>query len=1172
VQTDRLFKQVKYQSLAQGAVESLRDATMTGKLSPGTRLVERKAGHGGIMRRATLRTAFLRIAVALLCPVCLAGQGLFGTISGVVTDPTGAVIPGATVTLTNVDTNVTKTLTTNNAGVYNATSLNPGAYKVEASAPGFKTAVVPAITLEVNANPKVDLTLQVGATSETVDVIAEAPLLQTQQSNLGQTVTQQQIEQLPTNRNLFSLIPLTAGTSQQAACDGCGNNGNLRINGDRPRNQDYVLDGTTIAAPVFGGQAVNPAIDSIQEFRIETNSMSAEYGKAGGGLLIAVTKSGTNELHGSLYEYNRNEKLNARNFFEDPTKPKNPFSRNEFGGTIGGPVIKSKLFFFTDYQGIRQDASSPVTSVVVPNAAFRGGDLSALCTAGFDGAGICLDAKQQFRYPGTATPVTFNRIPAAQISPISQKFLEAWPTSTTPGGNPGTSLLSFDRPAEATTHRFNPRIDYNLSQSDQIFGAFHRQWGHNISYPGNLIVGPAGEQIGRSDDYALTVGWTHAFGSSMLNNLRLGYMHRIGHRTNLGQGFTSPSDFGIQGVPDCLSSVPDTAGGKKCGTPGMSVSGFQGFSTGGILYEPATTLQISDTVTRLVGRHSLKIGGEARRYAIDNYQPNEVASSFSFTGSQTGNAFADFLFGVINSGAVNVQNAMVSTRAWSYSFFVQDDFKFTPKLTLNLGLRWQYDQSFRELNNGLAFFNPFTALWEQFGVNAPDTSFDPSRKQFAPRVGFAWNPTSSFVVRGGYGIMYPSAVGHGRAGDGQPGPNLLARTPFSAGTNWLKLPAITNPSPSAIAAPIPVTSNVSFSSWAPRNQTAPYFQLWNFTLEKQLGGSTVAQVGYVGSKGTHLPINYAYNICQQTPESTASFGFDATTSPYCPLAAQKVLAAGGSLFDLVVTPGYWGLSNSIYHSMQAKFERRFSRGFAVLANFTWSKLIDDSSSDWGGFWSLDVTGQDFYNRRADRSVSAGDIPVRLTIAPIVELPFGPGKKWLQSGVAGQVLGGWRTSAIYTVSSGSPFGILDNSYGYCNAAHTLSNRPMVIGDPLPPGFDQRIEHWFDKNAFDFSGNCPAPGLPTPTGTFDTKKAFGNAPRYFSNIRNPGVNNFDFSVQKEFTVPVRERMRLQFRADFFNLPNHPQFAEAVGDLLNANFASITQTSLSNRTVQLGLHFYF
>src|SRR5437762_2881193 len=349
---------------------------------------------------------------------------------------------------------------------------------------------------------------------------------------------------------------------------------------------------------------------------------------------------------------------------------------------------------------------------------------------------------------------------------------------------------------------------------------------------------------------------------------------------------------------------------------------------------------------------------------------------------------------------------MVSTRAWADAFFVQDDFKITPKLTMNLGLRYQLDFSFHETHNGLAFFNPYTAAWEQFGVNASSTPFDTSKKEFGPRIGFAWNPRGGLVVRGGYGITYPGSTGHGRAGDGQPGPNLLANTPIPTGTNWAALPTITSPDPKAITAPLPVNSNVSFSFWAPRKQYPPYMQLWNLTLEKQLGRETVAQVAYVGSHGTHLPINYAYNICQQTPASTAQFGFNATTSPYCPLAAQKVLAAGGSLFDLVVTPGYWGLSNSIYHSMQAKFERRFSRGFAVLANFTWSKLIDDSSSDWGGFWSLDVTGQDFYNRRADRSVSAGDIPVRLTIAPIVELPFGPGKKWLQSGVAGQVLGGW----------------------------------------------------------------------------------------------------------------------------------------------------------------------
>ncbi len=411
------------------------------------------------------------------------------------------------------------------------------------------------MTLAVNTNPKVDLTLEVGATSETVDVVAEAPLLQTQQTNLGQTVSQRQIEQLPTGRNLFSLLPLAAGTSQQLGCDGCGNNGNLRINGDRPRTQDYILDGTTITAPVFGGQALNPAIDSVQEFKVETNNLSAVYGKAGGGVITAVTKSGTNQFHGSGYIYTRHASLNSRNFFENPAKPKNPFKRNEFGGTIGGPIVRDRLFFFTDYQGLRTDGSSPVTGAIVPNDAFRSGDLSAACAAGFDASGNCLDPKQQIYEPGTTTPIPFNRIPSSEISPIANSFLAAWPASTTPGSFPGASSLSFSKPFNSTTNRFNPKIDYYLSESDQIFGAIHFQNGHGTSYPGNLIVGPAGEQINRQKDYALTTGWNHTFTPALLNNFRFGFMHRVGHRTNLGQSYTSPSDFGIEGIPNCLSSV-----------------------------------------------------------------------------------------------------------------------------------------------------------------------------------------------------------------------------------------------------------------------------------------------------------------------------------------------------------------------------------------------------------------------------------------------------------------------------------------------------------------------------------------------------------------------------------------------------------------------------------------
>ncbi len=1155
------------------------------------------------MRRARITEAvagFVLSILVLYSPNMLA-QGLFGTISGGVSDSSGAVVPGATVRVINLSTNAVTALTTNGAGVYVATSLNPGVYNVEAEAKGFKTAIVKDITLEVDANPKINLTLQVGQVSEKVEVTTEsAPLLQTQQSDLGQTVNERQLEQLPTSgvtgRNVYSLLPLAPGVSQQTGCEFCGNNGNLRISGSRPRNDDNVLDGSTITAPVFGGQAVSPSVDSIQEFRIEQNSMSAEYGKAGGAILIAVSKSGTNIFHGSAYEYNRNQKLDARNFFEDPTKRKNPFTYDEFGGSVGGRIIKDKLFFFTDYQGIRFHGSGATATNLVPNSAFRSGDLSALCISGFDASGVCKDRGgpnnttviNQLYYPGTTTPVQNNKIPSGQISSIAQKLLAVWPTSPTSSGI-GTDALTLSSPSNTSLNRFNPRIDFNLSRSDRIFGALHIQTGRALDF--NLIVGPAGQRTQRSTGYATTEGWTHTFSSTLVNDFRFGYMHRIGDRTPYGAGATSPSGFGVSGIPDCLSSVPDTSGGTKCGTPGVSITGFTGISNGGMLYEPASTFQFSNVMSKLFGRHSIKTGAEFRHYSIDNYQPNGVVGSFSFTGSQTGNGFADFLFGSMNKGSVQVQNTFVSSRAWSYSFFVQDDFKLTPRLTLNLGLRWQYDQSFHEIHHGDAFFDPFTVKWEQFGVNAPDTTFDPSLKEFGPRIGFAWNARAGLVVRGGYGIMYPGAVGHGRAGDGQPGPNLLANTTFSPGTNLSSLPPVTSPNPAAITAPLPVNSNVSFSFWAPRKQYPTYVQLWNFTLEQQIDSNTIAQVGYVGSHGTHLPINYAYNICQQTPASAAQlpnpFNFvGPTSSPYCPAAAATLIANTGGPTGcggfsspvycwLTINPGWWGLSSSVYHSLQAKVDHRFSHGFSLLANFTWSKLIDDSSSDWGGFWSLDVLGQDFYNRRAERSVSAGDIPARFTLAPIVELPLGPGKKWLNSGVGSQVLGGWRVSAIYTISDGSPFGITDNSYGFCNGAGVLSDRPMMIGNPLPSGFRQTPQHWFDTSAFDFSGTCPANFLrsnPGFTKAGDVTKAFGNAPRYFSNIRNPGVNNFDFSLQKDFKIPAGEQTRLTFSADFFNLPNHPEFAEPNADPTVSNFGQISRTALSSRTIQLGLHLYF
>src|SRR6266446_642707 len=343
--------------------------------------------------------AFFGLSIWLLCPSQLMAQGLFGTISGTVADSSSAAIPGASVKVTNIETNVIKTLTTNSASIYSADSLNQSTNRVEAGARGFKTAVAKGILLEVGANPKMDLTLQPGAVTETVEVTASnTAIVQTQQSDLGQTVNQKNLEELPTVRNVFGgFLTLAAGVSQQKSCQGCGDNNNVRINGDRPRTQDYVLDGATVVQPVFGGQALSPSVDSIQEFRIEQNSMSAEYGKAGGGVFIALTKSGTNTFHGSAYAYTQNRNLNARNYFDtNPTK--NPFDNNDFGGTVGGPILKNKLFFFLDYEAIRSHGASPNLGNQVPDAAFRSGDLGALCTAAggtFDGAGNCSNSGGQ---------------------------------------------------------------------------------------------------------------------------------------------------------------------------------------------------------------------------------------------------------------------------------------------------------------------------------------------------------------------------------------------------------------------------------------------------------------------------------------------------------------------------------------------------------------------------------------------------------------------------------------------------------------------------------------------------------------------------------------------------------------------------------------------------------
>ena len=1074
-------------------------------------------------------------------------QGLFGTISGTVTDASGAVVPGATVKVTNVNTRVTTAITTNTAGFYVASSLNPGVYDVQAESTGFKTALTSGVALQVSANLRINLTLEVGQTSETVSVVAETPLLKTEQSNVSQTVTSDLLSDLPVQsgggRQVWNLVPLAAGVTLQVGGGGYALD-NMRINGGRPRMDDYLVDGTSVQQVVFGGPAVAPSVDSIQELNVQTNAFSAEYGKVSGGVISAVTKSGTNQFHGSLYEYLRNDKLNARNFF---AKSNLPLRFNEFGGTIGGPIVRDKLFFFADYQGIRSATSSPQVNYLVPTAAFRRGDLSAVA--------------RQLTNPVTGQPFPSNQVP---VGSIAEKLIQMYPAGNGgPSGQPGVEYWNGTLSSTGRTDRLNPRVDWHAGSNDRIFGVYHFQKSRSDN---KTPFGgpPAGTNFQTIPTHTATVGWTHTFSSTLLNDFRFGISHRDPLRTTNGYGISSPADFGISGFPEC--NLPQSNG--KCGAPTVNVAGFTGVGGGGsMLSEPAGQVLFADTLTKVAGRHSLKIGGEMRRARVDNIQPNQITGSFNFNGSGAGHPFADFLLGYLNTSSVQVQDDYGKVRTWANALFVQDDFKVLPRLTINLGLRWQHDPSWTSPLNQLATFNPYTLQWEQYGINVPAGAIDTHWKEFAPRVGLAWNLRGGTVLRAGYGITYPGSFGHGRAGDAEFSPNVLARTSFAPGTYLSNLPKFNLPNVNAPLTP----AQASYRFYTPRQQSVTYVQQWNFTLEQQIRKDTVFQVAYTGSRGVHLPIQYNYNVCQQSADNIARFGSAAgdMDSPYC---GPGNAAALGGFYNAYIYPGWWGISSSTYHAFQTRLEKRYSGGFSLLSTFTWSKLIDDSSSDWSGFGSLDAPGTDFYNRRNERSVSAGDIPLRFVVAPVYELPAGPGKKWLNEGVASQVLGGWRISGIYTLSSGEPIGVNDYGYNYCNPARMITVRPMMIGDPLPSGFNQGIGAWFNTRAFDWSGTCVySSNLVQTAGSANPAYAFGDAPRFFSNVRAPRLNNLDFSIQKEFKLPLGEQSRLRFRADAFNLFNHTLLGYPVVSS-NANFGRITSTRVPARIWQLGLHLYF
>ncbi|MDA2931345.1 carboxypeptidase-like regulatory domain-containing protein, partial [Acidobacteria bacterium AH-259-O06] len=592
--------------------------------------------------------------------------------------------------------------------------------------PGFKTARRAGIILQVGRTARVDMTLQVGEATELVEVYADTSMVHTEESGLGQVVGERQLADLPLTggggRNYLSLLLLSAGVSSQPGLGYALNN--ARINGGRPRADDYLLDGTSIQQIVFGGTSITPAVDSLQEFTVETNSYPAEYGRISGGIVSAITRSGSNEYHGSVYELFRNDVLDARNFFLPADEDKDVLRQNEFGFTFGGPIVKDKLFFFGDYQGFRRSGETVFTNRQVPLVAFKQGDFSSLLgsqvgvdpcgRAVFQGA-IYNPTTERVAAAGDPTclsgsggelvrdPFSGNIIPSSMFSPAASSFLPLWPDPNRGGAN-----FSRVAPAGNDVDRFDIRGDYHPSEQDSLFFVFHYQ---NVdgksaqAFPDPRATGNKGF-AGTSK--ASTFAWNHNFGPTMINEFRFGWTDQGGGRRPAGFGEVGPSDFGISGFPEC-SVIPEANG--KCGTPQISVSGFQGLGSGGILFEPKRILQFSDSLSKVKGSHNIKFGTDIRHFRIQNYQPNSINGSFSFLPTQTqlpgfagdtGFAFASFLLGRLNNGGALVQEDWLQTTTMSYSFYVQDSWKLRPGFTLNYGIRYQVDLPWREKNNQAA--------------------------------------------------------------------------------------------------------------------------------------------------------------------------------------------------------------------------------------------------------------------------------------------------------------------------------------------------------------------------------------------------------------------------------------------------------------------------------------
>lgn len=1082
-----------------------------------------------------------------------------GELKGRVLDASGAIIREAQVTLTQAATGVHWTTVTSSDGLYDFPSLVSGKYDIRVLGSGFATYQQTGITIQTGSTAGVDITLPASA-NEAVTVNADAPSLQSQTSDIQTTIHSAAVQALPLNtRNFVQLAQLAPGVALPP--------GTLlpRINGGRPRTNEYLFDGISALQPEPGQVAFFPILDSIAEFTIQANNVPAEFGRFNGGVVNAATRSGSNQWHGSLFEYLRNESLNARNYFASPTARKPMYRRNLVGATLGAPILHDRLFFFGDYQGVLQRIG--VTRIsTVPTVAQRAGNFSGVAKI----------------YDPATTQTVNGRITRAEfpsdtinrpLDPAAVALLARYPLPTS-----SSAANNYTRVANDDDHQqqFDIRVDGAAGAHDRAFARY--TFYHEVEQPATPLPDGSGaisgSVLGAGNVAGLThitgqqvvLNQTHTFSSRVVNNVRLGYTRRGNTQT----GTTLPGGTGnTLGIP----GIPSNAAFNNA-LPLFSITGFTqlGQSASTFARYQTSVGELVDTVQWVKGGHSIKAGMDLRRYESNAIAPPNPTGSFSFTTTGTntttaapatatstgGNALASFLLGQVDTFSIDLQQRTIRPRDYIHEFFLQDDFHLTANLVINAGLRWTLHLPSTEAHNQGAVFNLATQQLDYLGVNGtPRSARELHWNNVAPRFGLAYSPDTKTVVRSGFGIVFNDQSGITTPFTTPQYPfiqNVQQKTQDSYNAAF---PLSNGPK----VQPIPLTPNAGFGQsvyTATRKAGSGYVQQWNLAVQRSLTNNLSFEVAYVGSHIVHVGIPDS-NLNQLTPAQLGqgSVLTQTVNNPYPELAGTPLGTAKLSNAQLLKPyPRFQNVSiyrnntgTTNYNALQAKVEQRMSHNLSLLLGYTHSKLIDDASSVFSSTVlsspnSSSLIAADTFRPYLERDASNGDMPNVLTVSSVYLLPAFQGH-----GVATSLLGGWNIQGIFTMQSGMPVTVTQATNTNSFAGVALM-RPTVVPNQIRalPAEQRSVARWFNTAAFAI----------TP------QFAFGNASR--NPVRGPAYRDLDLSFIKH--TRLSEHTDLEFRAELFNGTNTPGFAQPNGSFGTAAFGSITATVTDPRVAQFAL----